>query len=212
MTYRVSWAGFVSTDPMFTHLSRILLAVSILVPWARAENEVTAPPWERQLITLESGMLWQAGTGTPLAYRFVQTQVSWRSRAALEHTFSDGSHLVVRHRFALIGSWVQQGPEHHYVGFSGSPSLELWNAEEDWALFGGAGGGFGLIDSQGVRGGQGQDFTLNWFARGGIEHITQNGVQWSLAVMFQHMSNGGATDPNPGIDAVGLMAGWSWRF
>ena len=107
---------------------------------------------------------------------------------------------------------MQQGPESYYVAVAGSPSLEWWNPEGTWALFGGSGGGFGLVDSQAVRGAQGQDFTLNWFARGGIEHVTDRGMSWSVAVMFQHMSNGGATEPNPGIDAVGLMAGWTWEF
>ena len=31
-------------------------------------------------------------------------------------------------------------------------------------------------------------------------------------VMFQHMSNGGQTNPNPGIDALGFTFGGSWAF
>jgi len=37
-------------------------------------------------------------------------------------------------------------------------------------------------------------------------------VSLRAGAMFQHMSNGGATDPNPGIDALGFTIGCSWRF
>lgn len=176
--------------------------------------EETAPvrPWETSAIDLESGMLWQIGAGTPLSYRLIPTQLSWRSREFLGRVFADGSRLVVRHRLTLIGTWVQQGPESHYVGFAGSPSVEWWDKSGTWSCFGGAGGGCGLIDARNVRGGQGQDFTLNWFIRGGIEHVTAKGIRLSAGIMFQHMSNGGQTNPNPGIDALGFALGSAWTF
>jgi len=79
-------------------------------------------------------------------------------------------------------------------------------------LFSGSGGGFGCIDSQGVKGGQGQDFTLNWFIRGGIEHVIGKALRLSAGIMYQHMSNGGQTKPNPGIDALGFTLGCSWAY
>ncbi len=63
-----------------------------------------------------------------------------------------------------------------------------------------------------MRGGQGQDFTLNWFIRGGLEHVFGRDHRVSAGVMYQHMSNGGQTKPNPGIDALGFTAGYSWVF
>ena len=30
--------------------------------------------------------------------------------------------------------------------------------------------------------------------------------------MYQHMSNGGMTKPNPGIDALGFVLGYGWVF
>jgi len=197
---------------MLTTLTRFYLLVLLLVGMARGENAESAHPWEHGDLTVETGLLWQVGTGTPLSYRFVQTQASWRSGEVFGKSLSDGSRLLLRHRITMIGSWVQQGPESHYVAFAGSPSIEWWNEEGTWALVGGSGGGFGLLDSQGVRGGQGQDFTLNWFARGGFEYITERGIRWNTSIMFQHMSNGGQTDPNPGIDAVGVMVGYTWDF
>jgi hypothetical protein len=196
---------------MSSLMYRLFLIVMLLAGSARAaETSLTAKPWATAQWTTEAGILWEVGTGTPWPYRLVEGQLVWRSRQVFGWDLKDGSRILVRHRLALIGALMQQGPESHYVAFSGSPSLEWWNAAGTSALFGGAGGGFGLLDAQGVRGGQGQDFTLNWFMRGGIEHVTAGGRHVSAAIMFQHMSNGGATKPNPGIDALGLMLGWTW--
>lgn len=111
-----------------------------------------------------------------------------------------------------MGTWFQQGPESHYIAFTGSPSIEWWSKSGTWCVFGGAGGGFGWLDSQAVPGAQGQDFTLNWFGRAGIEWVTSARGTLNVGVMFQHMSNGGQTDPNPGIDAVGITLGYAWSF
>jgi hypothetical protein len=169
-------------------------------------------PWETGALNLVTGLLWNIGTGTPLSYRLVPTQLSWRSKQFLGHAFADGSRIIVRHRLTLIGTWIQQGPESHYVGFSGSPSVEWWDKSGTWSLFTGAGGGFGLLDSRGVHGGQGQDFTLNWFIRGGVEIVAAKDRRFSAGIMYQHMSNGGQTTPNPGIDALGFTLGYSWAF
>ena len=32
----------------------------------------------------------------------------------------------------------------------------------------------------------------------------------NAGIMYQHMSNGGMTKPNPGIDALGFTLGYSW--
>lgn len=169
-----------------------------------------AQPWTASDLSLETGVLWQVGHNTPLPYRLVPTQLSWRSAEFLGHGFSDGSRLVVRHRFTLLATWVQSGPESRYVGVAGSPSVEWWNKAGTWSMFSGAGGGVGVIDSRGVKGGQGQDFTLNWFSRGGIERVISGHTRLIASMMFQHMSNGGQTKPNPGIDALGFAFGCSW--
>ncbi|MBA4136178.1 MAG: acyloxyacyl hydrolase [Opitutus sp.] len=181
-----------------------------LSPPATANESL--PPWETTELSVETGLLWQVGSNTPLSYRLVPTQLSWRSRAFFAWELASGGHLLVRHRLGLLATWVQQGPESHYLALHGSPSIELWNRTGTWALVGGAGGGFGLIDSRGVAGGQGQDFTLHWFGRVGVEHATTQGLRFSAGVMFQHMSNGGQTNPNPGIDALGFTLGLSRAF
>lgn len=193
-------------------LIKSALLVIFLSVGAGADEAGPVRPWETGAVDVESGLLWQIGTGTPLAYRLVPTQLSWRSKVFLGRELADGSQVVIRHRLTLIGTLVQQGPESHYVGFSGSPSIEWWDKSGRWSLFTGAGGGFGLIDSRGVKGGQGQDFTLNWFIRGGVEHVIAKNRRLSVGLLYQHLSNGGQTDPNPGIDALGFTLGYGWVF
>ena len=195
-------------------LTLMFLAGCGLVLQGAETDAVVAPakPWETGALNIESGVLWQVGSLTPISYRLVPTQFSWRSKQFLGHVFADGSRLIVRHRLTLIATWIQSGPESHYVGVSGSPSIEWWNAAGTWSLFGGAGGGFGWIDSGDVPGGQGQDFTFNWFIRGGIEYVTSKNGCLSAGIMYQHLSNGGQTEPNPGIDALGFTLGYSWAF
>ncbi len=195
---------------MLRSLPLALLGLSLALATARAAEPPAPPPWSSHAWTLETGVLWQVGTGTPFPYRLLQTQASWRSAEFLGWALRDGSRLVVRHRLTLLGAAVQAAPESHYVAFSASPSLEWWNRAGTRALFTGAGGGFGAIDSRGLKGGQGQDFTLNWFARGGLEQAVSRRVRLSASVMFQHLSNGGQTKPNPGIDALGVMLGCTW--
>jgi lipid A 3-O-deacylase len=195
--------------PRFLKTALIGFTLTVM---AFAEEPEVLRPWETGSVDVESGVLWQIGTGTPLSYRLVPTQLSWRSKEFIGRGFSDGSRLMIRHRLTLIGTAILQGPESHYVGFSGSPSIEWWDRTNRWSLFTGAGGGFGLIDSRGIKGGQGQDFTLNWFIRGGVEHVTKKNVRLSAGIMYQHLSNGGQTDPNPGIDALGFTLGCGWAF
>ena len=170
------------------------------------------PPWETALWNYETGLLWEIGTGTPIAYRIMPHQLSWRSKEFRGHEFANGSRIVLRHRLTLIADLIATGPESHYVGISGSPSIELWDKTGTWSAFTGSGGGLGLIDSRGVKGGQGQDFTFNWFIRGGIEHVTQGHAKLSAGIMYQHMSNANQTHPNPGIDALGFTLGYGWSY
>ncbi len=170
------------------------------------------PIYRSNALDFEVGGLWEIGSNTPLKYRLVPTQLSWRSERMFGFDLGDGSTISVRNKLTAIGTWVESGPEHHYFGFSASPSVEWWNKAQTCSIYAGAGGGCGAIDSQGVPGGQGQDFTLNWFAQLGVQQVLTDTVSLRVGAMFQHMSNGGATNPNPGIDALGFTVGCSWRF
>jgi hypothetical protein len=190
--------------------STLCSSVLGVAAWAGEPN--AGRPWETSAYDLEMGVLWGIGTGTTFDYRLVPVQFSWRSREFMGQAFSDGSRIVVRHRLTLIGTWMHNGPETHYIGVAGSPSVEWWDRTGRWSLFTGAGGGFGVTNSKASEGGLGQDLTLNWFIRGGVEHVIARNRRLSAGIMYQHMSNGGMSDPNPGIDALGFTVGYGWSY
>ncbi len=169
-------------------------------------------PWDRHAVDFETGMLWKVGGDTPLNYRIVPFMVSWRSPRVIGHDFDNGAALIVRNRLTFMANWFETGAENRYLGIAGAPSIELWSPCKCWALFGSIGGGIGLVDSQGVVGGQGRDLTLNWFGQLGVEHRLNDNLSLRVSSYFQHHSNGGATNPNPGLNSLGALVGLGWTF
>lgn len=167
-------------------------------------------PWDRRYVDFESGCLWKVIA--PVSYRMVPNILSWRSKPILATDLADGSKIIVRNRFSLLGQWIETGIENRYVGLMAAPSVEWWNRKATWSVYGGLGGGIGCIDSQGVTGGQGQDRTLNWFGTLGVARPLRDSMELRVGGLFQHFSNGGATDPNVGLNSLGFTAGLSWGF
>lgn len=162
---------------------------------------------------VETGALWRASHNTFLNYTVLPVMFSLRTPAHIRLDLGEGE-LTIRSRFTLLTEAIAEGPETAYLGFSASPSLEYWFHKDSkfTCLYASVGGGFGYINSQDVPGGQGQDFTLNWFASAGLRHYFKADFSLNAGVMFQHWSNGGATDPNPGLDALGPVIGATWHF
>jgi lipid A 3-O-deacylase len=190
----------------------LLLSLHCLLASCSTARADSTPIWRESAVDFETGLLAQVGHNTPIDYRLVPTQLAWRSPRVFGYDFAGGASLLLRHRVSALGTWVAEGPEHQYLGFMFSPCVEYWNAAQTRAIYTSAGGGLGWIDSQGVVGGQGRDLTLNWFAQLGVQQVLTDTLSLRVGAMFQHMSNGGATDPNPGIDALGVTLGCSWRF
>jgi hypothetical protein len=155
--------------------------------------------------------MWRMTKSTHINYEIAASVVSLRTPAHIQLGLGEGD-LVVRARFSLLGEGYAKGAEDYYFGFSLSPSIEYWWPDRRKQLFFSIGGGAGWTNSQGVRGGQGQDFTFNWFIHGGFRHRWDNGLSLGLGAYYQHLSNGGATDPNPGLNTLGPMLGLSWEF
>ena len=178
-----------------------------------ATNDRAAPVTDLWTVDYTTGVLWQMGRNTPLAYTLTPQIISLRSPAHIHLTIGSGE-LTVRARGSLLMEPILKGPESLYLGVSLSPSLEYWlsKTRKTTCLYASAGGGIGHIDSRGVEGGQGQDLTLNWFAEAGVRHYFSHNTCFYAGCMFQHWSNGGMTDPNPGVDALGPVVGLSLTF
>ncbi len=169
-------------------------------------------PASQWAFDLETGALWRASDSTSQDYTVLPVMLSLRTPAHIRLDLGEGE-LTVRARFTLLAEAIAEGPESAYLGFSVSPSVEYWFQKGGaTSFYASAGGGVGWIDSTSTPGGQGQDFTLNWFATAGLRHYCSPGFSLNAGIMFQHFSNGGATDPNPGLDALGPVIGATWHF
>ncbi len=168
-------------------------------------------PFSLWSLDVDGGWMWRVGGSTDLNYEIAAAMVSLRTPAHIQLTLGEGD-LVVRSRLSLLGQGYMEGAEDYYFGLSLSPSIEYWWPDRRKQVFFSIGGGVGWTNSQGVVGGQGQDFTLNWFMHGGFRYRCENGLSFSVGAYFQHLSNGGATDPNPGLNTAGPMFGLSWEF
>ncbi len=190
---------------------RLLISTFLILVFSgsaiSSPDTVLKKPWNQRYVDLETGYLWKV-IG-PVSYRMMPNILTWRSKPILSTELPDGSRVIVRSRFSLLGQWIEQGIENRYVGLMAAPSVEWWNREATWSVYGGLGGGFGWIDSQGVSGGQGRDGTLNWFGTLGVAHPINESLEVRFGGLFQHFSNGGATNPNVGLNSLGFTAGIS---
>lgn len=198
-----------------------ITALAPAVPAAMAGEPAASPPphgivepvapWNGWAVDAESSILWRITDSTPLNYTLFTEAISLRTPQHIRLDCGDGN-LVVRSNFTLLGELFIDGPETYYVGFSASPSIEYWFPGDRTHVYFSAGGGVGWVDSTDVEGGQGQDFTLNWFIKSGVRHAVNDRLSISCGIFFQHLSNGGQSDRNPGLDALGPSIGVSWKL
>jgi lipid A 3-O-deacylase len=185
------------------------LAVVAAAP-ASAQSPHPADRWE---FAVEAGYLAKVKNNSPHDYRIAPVQVAWRSPSMTDLWRSpEGARLTLRNRFALVAEAIVRGPEDHYFALSGAPVFELWAPDRRTAGFFEIGGGVGFINSKGVPGGQGQDLAFNWYTQGGLRRQLRDDFALTAAVYFTHHSNLGMTNPNPGIDVLGVNFGAVWSF
>ncbi len=168
-------------------------------------------PADHWTVDYETAALWRVTNTPDIPYVELPQMLSVRTP---QHgrVVVGGHDLTLRSRFSLLVVPIARGPESLYLGASAGPSLEYWLAGHKACWYAGAGGGCGTIDSTDVPGGQGQDFTLNWYATGGFRYYPKPNLAVHAGLFFQHFSNGGATDPNVGLNCLGPVLGLSWRF
>ena len=161
----------------------------------------------------DTGVLAQVGDNTSIDYVLVPSNITWVSAPTWEWALGSGSQLSISTSFVGHGTWIAEGPETFSAGLSAAPWLEWVAASENWGWFASVGGGVGVIDSAPeVEGGQGQAFHFQWFAKGGVFFEVDDCCRFYGGPMLLHISNGGQTDPNPGIAALGGIVGlqFSW--
>ena len=194
----------------------LFLALSCLA-LARGGADPVAPydPTQHWEADYESGVIWRVtGDATPLGYAVLPQLLTVKSPLVGTARPFLGGDLVIRNRFSLLVEPIAVGPEHHFTGGAASGIMEWWDKRRTRDLFFAAGGGIGWLDSKGheVKGAQGEDFNLNWFAYTGARLLFRNRLSASIGVYFQHISNRGMNRVNPGLNAVGPMLGVGRHF
>lgn len=144
-------------------------------------------------------------------YRVLNGMLTYKSRGGFQRDLFGGK-FAVRNTISLLAEPFLEGSESHYFGVAFRPSLEWWPVSEKYYLFFSPGGGFGVVDSRGVEGGQGQDLTLNILMDAGVGFFLNESTALKFGIQYQHLSNGGMTDPNPGLNMLGPEIGVSVFF
>ncbi|MCB1077118.1 MAG: acyloxyacyl hydrolase [Verrucomicrobiae bacterium] len=169
-------------------------------------------PWEVLDVSFETGAIWRITHSTPIDYVVLPQMLTFRIPIDWTHEMENGGTFVVRSRLSFLGEYFAEGPETYFFGFHGSPSFEWWNAERDFALLYSVGGGVGFLDSTAVEGGHGQDFNFTWFMQLALRHQIREGLYLQYGAYFQHTSNRGLNERNPGLNALGPMIGLAWEW
>jgi opacity protein-like surface antigen len=99
---------------------------------------------------------------------------------------------------------VFRGIENHYFGLNFGVRYNFVRPNSRLLPYFSGGLGLGWIDSQAnIPGAQGQDFTFNILTAAGVSYRIND--QWKLdaGLLYEHLSNGGQTDPNPSLNLLG---------
>jgi lipid A 3-O-deacylase len=108
---------------------------------------------------------------------------------------------------------IFKGIENHYFGFNLGMRYNFVQPGSRFVPYFSGGVGAGGIDSHPeVPGGQGQDFTFNILTAAGISYIVNDDWKIDVGVLYQHLSNGGQTDPNPSLNLFGPQVGVTCSF
>jgi hypothetical protein len=119
------------------------------------------------------------------------------------------------HQFYIsaIAEPIFKGIENHYFGFNVGFRYNFVQPHSRFIPYISGGVGAGGIDSHPeVPGGQGQDFTFNILSAAGISYMVNDHWKLEIGALYQHLSNGGQTDPNPSLNLFGPQVGVTYSF
>ena len=114
---------------------------------------------------------------------------------------------------SAIAEPIFRGIENHYFGLNFGMRYNFVRPGCRLVPYISGGLGLGWIDSHPeIRGGQGQDFTFNILTAAGISYKMNDHWKLNAGILYQHLSNGGQTDPNPSLNLLGPQVGLDYSF
>ncbi len=119
------------------------------------------------------------------------------------------------HQFYFLGMAepILRGPETHYFGVSAGMRYNFVQPGARIVPYISGGVGLGWIDAhENVIGAQGQDFTFNILSAIGISYRVNDHLSVTAGALYQHLSNGGQTDPNSSLNLFGPQIGVTYSF
>ena len=130
----------ITLSPMKTLIALLLCSAPLCLAGTTRDQGVDTPsadhPADHWEAVFESGYLWNIGNNTAIDYEIAPTQLTFRSPTVLDwFAGEDGSRLIVRSRFSILGESIVEGPEDYYFGINGAPSIEYWFPDEKTSIF-----------------------------------------------------------------------------
>jgi lipid A 3-O-deacylase len=177
----------------------------------RAEAAIEELNPQRFELAVESGYLFGA-INPPADYEigaeFLTARVRWG--VVQSDTWLRGYNQFY---VSAIAEPIFRGIENHYFGFNLGMRYNFVRPGSRFVPYVSGGLGAGWIDSHPeVSGGQGQDFTFNILSAAGISYLVNDHWKVSVGALYEHLSNGGQTDPNPSLNLFGPQVGVTYSF
>lgn len=115
--------------------------------------------------------------------------------------------------FSAVAEPIIRGIENHYFGFNFGLRYNFVRPGSRFVPYFSGGVGAGLIDSHAsIPGAQGQDFTFNILSAIGVSYQWDDRWKLDAGVLYQHLSNGGQTSPNPSLNLIGPQIAITYSF
>jgi len=165
---------------------------------------------QRFEFAIESGYLFGA-INPPASYEIGAEFLTARIRWGVVHdTWLRGYNQFY---VSALAEPIFRGIENHYFGFNLGMRYNFVQPGSRLVPYISGGVGAGWIDSHPeIPGAQGQDFTFNILSAAGISYIVNDHWKLDVGALYQHLSNGGQTDPNPSLNLFGPQVGVTYSF
>ena len=173
-----------------------------------SSGELNPPSYE---LAVESGYLF--GVFDPpedyqIAAEFITARVRW---GVLQR--EDWLRGYNQFYFSAVAEPILEGIENRYFGLNFGLRYNFVRPGSRLIPYFSGGLGLGWIDSHAnIPGGQGQDFTFNILTAAGVSYQINERWNVSAGILYQHLSNGGQTDPNPSLNLLGPQIGLNYSF
>jgi opacity protein-like surface antigen len=165
---------------------------------------------QRFEFAIESGFLFGA-INPPASYEIGAEFLTARIRWGVVHdTWLRGYNQFY---VSAMAEPIFRGIENHYFGFNLGMRYNFVRPGSRFVPYFSGGVGAGWIDSHPeIPGGQGQDFTFNILSAAGISYSVNDHWKINVGALYEHLSNGGQTDPNPSLNLFGPQLGVNYSF